>query len=96
MDILCITSVVRLQCILVTCATVVLTRLSMKTIQSAFFLWTPQIFDSFHPQGSFSGCEMKVVLVVIVLKLAENFFSSKKLGFEISFTLFNQIKGGKC
>ena len=74
MDILCITSMVRLQCILVTCATVVLTRLSTKTIQSAFFLWTPQIFDSFHPQGSFSGCEMKVVLVVIVLKLAENFF----------------------
>ena len=30
MDILCITSVVRLQCIPVTCATVVLTRLSMK------------------------------------------------------------------
>ena len=74
MDILCITSVVRLQRILVTCATVVLTRLSMKTIRSAFFLWTPQIFDSFHPQGSFCGCEMKVVLVVIVLKLAENFF----------------------
>ena len=75
MDILCITSVVRLQCIPVTCATVVLTRLSMKKKGGgAFIMWTPQIFDSFHPQRSFCGCEMKVVLVVIVLKLAENFF----------------------
>ena len=34
-------------------ATVVLTRLSMKTIPSTFFLWTPQIFDWFRPQGLF-------------------------------------------
>ena len=59
----------------------------------AFIMWTPQIFDSFHPQGSFCGCEMKVVLVVIVLKLAENFFPRRNQDTKFLLHYSTRLRG---